>query len=32
MVRESLKNNEIYLLTEYINSVLWGVAVSLSYI
>jgi hypothetical protein len=33
MVRESLKkNNEIYLLTKYIKSVLWGVAVRLSYI
>ena len=32
MVRESLKKNEIYLLTKYIKSVLWGVAVRLSYI
>jgi hypothetical protein len=31
MVRESKKNNEIYLLTKYIKSVLWGVAVRLSY-
>jgi hypothetical protein len=31
MVREGLKkNNEIYLLTEYIKCVLWGLAVSLS--
>ena len=33
MVRESVKkNNEIYLLTKYIKSVLWGLAVLLSYI
>ena len=33
MVRESLKkNNEIYLLTKYIKSVLWRVDVRLSYI
>jgi len=32
MVRESLKNNGIYFLTKYIKSVLWGVAVRLSYI
>jgi len=32
MVRESLKNNEIYLLTKYIKRVLWGEAVRLSYI
>ena len=30
MVRESLKNNEIYLLTKYNKSVLWGVAECLS--
>ena len=32
MVRESLKNIYIYLLTKYIKRVLWGVAVRLSYI
>ena len=33
MARESLKKNiEIYLLSKYIKSVLWGVAVRLSYI
>ena len=33
MKRESLKkNNEIYLLTKYMKSVLCGVAVRLSYI
>jgi len=32
MVKESLKKNEIYLLTEYIKSVRWVLAVHLSYI
>jgi len=32
MAREGLKNNEMYLLTKYIKSALWGVAVRLSYI
>jgi len=31
MVTESLKNNLKYFLTKYIKSVLWGVAVRLSY-
>jgi len=32
MARESLKKKNIYLLTKYIEVVLWGVAVRLSYI
>jgi len=32
MVRESIKNNYIYLLNKYIKRVLWGVAIRLSYI
>jgi hypothetical protein len=30
--RKSKKYNEIYLLTKYIKSLIWGVAVHLSYI
>jgi len=30
--RKSKKNNKRYLFTKYIKSVLWGVAVRLSYI
>jgi len=32
MMRESIKNDQIYLLTKYIKRVLWGGAVRLSYI
>jgi len=33
MARESLKkNNKIFLLTKYIKSLRWGVAICLSYI
>jgi len=30
--RKSKKNNKMYLLTNYIKSVLWGAAIRLSYI